>query len=333
MELKIVYKVPKEFYTIEPKDVHKLLNGPTIIHIEGASDEAIFISTLLHGNETTSFLVLQKFLKQFENTTPSKTIIAFLGNTISAQEGLRHLPNQPDYNRIWGVGNTKEHLLATKVFLYAKKFNLFASIDIHNNTGKNPFYACINTIENESMHLASLFSDKVVFYTEPSTVQSMAFTHLCPSVTLEAGLPGNEVATSLVLDYLNNILELSHLNPNFDYTQIDVFHTVARILVDSKIKLDFNEQADTKNDVSFIKDLDELNFKELSINQLIAYSKEEHYLKVVNNSNIDVTSEYFYLDSFKLKLLRKIIPAMLSQDESVIKQDCVGYLMEKMFLK
>lgn len=329
MNLKIVHKVPKEFYTIEVKEVHNLFNGPTIIHIEGQSDETIFISTLLHGNETTSFLALQKFLKQFELNKPSRTILAFIGNTLGAKEGLRHLPNQPDFNRIWGVGDTKEHLLATEVFLYAKKFNLFANIDIHNNTGKNPHYACINTIEDQCMHLASLFSNQVVFYTEPSSVQSMAFTPLCPSVTLEAGLPGKEDGTTHVLEFLNKIISLKSFSESFDYNLIEIYHTVGRILVEQSISLDFKQNL--INDLSFIKDLDELNFKELETNQLIAFSKKETFLKVIDNQQNDVTSDYLNFKDHQFKVNRQFIPAMFSKDEYVIKQDCVGYIMEKMF--
>lgn len=331
MDLKIVHKVPKELYTIDVKEVHGLFHGPSILHIEGESDETLFISTLLHGNETTSFLALQKFLKQFEKSRPPRTIIAFIGNTLGAKQGLRHLPDQPDFNRIWGQGDSKEHFLATQVFLYAKKFNLFASIDIHNNTGKNPHYACINTIEDECMHLASLFSKDVVFYTEPSTVQSMAFTPLCPSVTLEAGLPGREEGTTHVLEYLNTVINLDHLNKRFDYSQIDVYHTVARILVDKDVDLDFKEV--NHLDVSFIENLDELNFKELQMNQFIAFSKEAKFLTVIDNHNKNVTHDYFNYNNQQFRVNRSFVPAMLSKDEYVIKQDCVGYIMERMFSK
>ena len=71
---------------------------------------------------------------------------------------------------------------------------VFASVDIHNNTGINPHYGCVNRLEAPFLHLAALFSRIVVYFKRPLGVQSAAFAQLCPSVTVECGKPGNPEA-------------------------------------------------------------------------------------------------------------------------------------------
>ena len=52
---------------------------------------------------------------------------------------------------------------------------VFASIDLHNNTGSNPHYACVNRLDNRYLHLATLFARTVVYFLRPTGVQSVSY--------------------------------------------------------------------------------------------------------------------------------------------------------------
>ena len=333
MKLNILHQVPQQFYEADVTELHRIFGGPTLLHLAGESDKVIFISALLHGNETTSFLVLQKFLNEYRHQKLPCTLLIFFGNTLAASRGIRHLPDQPDYNRIWEQGETPEHLLATEVFCYAKQFKLFANIDIHNNTGKNPFYACVNTINDQNLHLASFFSKEVVFFTEPSSVQSLAFAELCPSVTLEAGLPGKPEGVEHVYQYLKRVITLKELQSNFNRSTVDIFHTIGRILIDKKSEIDFKSDFQTQKDISFIHNFDELNFTEVPKSTVFGYVNDFSSIKVINNREDDVTGDYLEISGKQLVTKRQIIPSMFSKDIYVVKEDCLGYIMEKLELK
>ena len=138
-------------------------------------------------------------------------VIIFIGNTKAAAKGLRQLEHQPDYNRIWETGDLAENKLAMEVIEFAKTQNVFASLDIHNNTGKNPNYGCINYLDEPFLKLASHFSNTTVYFTEPHNVHSIAFGKFCPAMTIEAGLSGslegiNE--TTQLIEYLLNTKEI-----------------------------------------------------------------------------------------------------------------------------
>jgi len=65
------------------------------------------------------------------------------------------------------------------------RLSLFASIDIHNNTGINPHYGCVKKLDPQFLNLSRLFSRTMIYVVQPGGVQSKAFSHLCPAVTLE----------------------------------------------------------------------------------------------------------------------------------------------------
>jgi succinylglutamate desuccinylase len=330
LRLTILKTIPKELLSCRIENLNEVLTGPTLLDIEGESEQTLFISTLLHGNETTSFLVLQKWLLQFQKTKPSKRLLIFLGNIAAAVRGLRQLPDGPDYNRIWESGPWPEHNLASEVFIYAKQFPLFANIDIHNNTGKNPFYACINVLSEEAIKLANLFSKKVVYFTEPSQVQSMAFAELCPSMTIEAGLPGNEVATNEVIRVLDCLMRRQSFHELSIDRDVQIYHTFGRIKIAHHASVDFEYSQDSQAELSFDCSLDDKNFEILPINSRLGFIKNPQVLTVIDNRGEEITDEIFSFNAGEIRTKQIIIPSMFTKNITIMKDDCLGYIMERM---
>ncbi len=168
------------------------LDGPTLIHLPGQREPALFVSVLMHGNETVGWEAMRLLLRRYQDQGRElpRALSLFIGNVAAAAVGMRHLPDQADYNRIWPgteLPPTPEHAIMAEVVQRMQQRGLFASIDLHNNTGANPHYACVNVIDNRFLHLATLFSRTVVYFIRPRGVQSQAMARLCPAVTLECG--------------------------------------------------------------------------------------------------------------------------------------------------
>lgn len=330
MELKIFDTLPEGFETIDLDYVHSLIEGPCLFHLKGERDEPLFISTLLHGNETTSFMVLQRLIKKYRNKTLPRDLIILVGNTKAAEKGKRQLSDQPDFNRIWAGGETETHKFAQEVLAYARGQNLFANIDIHNNTGMNPYYGCVNKMDARFLHLASLFSKKIVYFTEPHEVQSNAFASICPSVTIEAGQSGDVEGIDVTYNFVEKVLHLSQLDNTFDFDKVGVFHTIARIRIHPDANVDFDNLDSSHNDISFIQDLETKNFSYLPTGYHLGYLKNPDYLKVYDDFNVDVTHHYVKLIKDQLITNQMFIPSMFTKNIDVMKSDCLGYVMEKL---
>lgn len=330
MKLNIVNSVPTKLFEIESHEILQVFDGPTLIHLKSKSDKpALYISTLLHGNETTSFYVMQKFLQDKKEGHLERDIIIFVGNVYSAAQKERMLNNQPDFNRIWNGHDSEAGEIASQVTKYAQENNIFASIDIHNNTGHNPYYACVNRTDNDFIALASLFAPYVVYFTEPHEVQSMAFSKFVPAVTLECGIPGVEEGVDYVTSYLNKVYDLNSLSEvQYNKDKLSVYQTKARLMLNRDISLDYHFNPHGKNDVSLRSDIDDFNFRELRPTEVIALAKKQEDIFVLDNNNEDVTQEYLAFDNQQVSLKKEVVPSMLTTDGEIALKDCLGYFME-----
>lgn len=326
--LNIINEIPKALLDCELCEIATVLNGPTLIHIKGQESTPLMISTLLHGNETTSFYVLQKLLKDFIKEMPKRDVIIFVGNVEAASVGLRQIKNQKDFNRIWKKGESLENIMAMQIVDYVSSRAPFANIDIHNNSGNNPFYACINKIESSFLQLASLFSKKVVYFTEPSEVESMAFSQFCPSLTIEAGKSGHPDSVLEVYNFIKKVLTLDNIELDATSKGLSVYHTVARLKVKKESTILFHNSLDSC-DISFVPDIEKLNFQTVNPGFEFAKVSDPEDIKVMDNNNNDITDIFFRVQNKSLITTQAFIPSMLTKDEEIIKTDCLGYIMEK----
>ena len=328
--LQIYDQLPTGLLERDATRLYEVLGGPTLIHLSGKRPDTLFVSVLLHGNETTGWEALRHLLNKYTSKPLPRSLSLFIGNIAAARYGQRHLSDQPDYNRIWKKdGDSPEHRVAQQLIEEVSKLNLFASVDVHNNTGKNPHYACVNRLDQSYLHLATLFGRTVVYFIKPDTVMSMAMAPLCPAVTVECGQPGMPQGVTHVLDYLEACLHLSEF-PAHPVTphDLDLFHTVATVKVAAEMDVGFNADSD---DIALLPDIDRFNFNELPAGT--AFGQVRHVgmqpFTVRDEQNRDVTARYFEINGRWIQTRTPVMPSMLTRDLDIMKQDCLCYLMER----
>lgn len=332
MQLKQLETLPNGVLTCTPEMLHSILPQPTLIHLAGKKDPPLFISVMLHGNEPTGFLAAQSLLKKYQNTDLPRSVTLFFGNTLAAEQGRRRLDGQPDFNRIWpGTDQpfSPESQIAAEIVSTMRAHGIFASIDIHNNTGLNPHYACINKYEPRFLRLASLFGRLIVYFTHPKGVQSAAFAEFCPAVTLECGRPGQQYGVEHAFNFLDSCLHLSEIADDpVPSKDIDIFHTVAQIKIPEHIEFSFSK--DTVH-LLLDKDLERMNFTEIPAGTVLGKVNHGSQMPVIakDESGANVTDHFFDINGGELRLNRKSMPSMLTLDERIIQQDCLCYLMER----
>ncbi|MDD5322550.1 MAG: M14 family metallopeptidase [Methylococcales bacterium] len=335
MHLKQSDYLPEDLLEVSSKDLHTILPEPTLIHLSGKHTAPLFVSVLLHGNEPTGFMAIQLLLKKYKDRQLPRSLSLFVGNVTAANHNLRSLDNQPDYNRIWPgteLPDCAETEMAKEIVALMKKRNVFASVDIHNNTGLNPHYACINSLDNQFLQLASLFGRLIVYFIRPKGVQSSAFAQICPAVTLECGRPGQQHGVEHAFEYLNSCLHLTELPQHQILPRdIDLFHTVAQVKINDQVNFSFN-RADA--DLLLSVDIEHMNFTEIFPGTVFGLSKNNATMPLIardEHGNI-VTNDFFSVQNSELQINRPTMPSMLTLDERVIKQDCLCYLMERIHL-
>ncbi len=324
--------LPPGLLDARPEQLADVLHGPALVHLGGRRPQPLFLSLLLHGNETTGLTALQALLRRYQDKELPRALSFFIGNVEAARDGLRRLAGQPDYNRVWpgsDYDDCPEKRMMAEVVEVMRARRPFASIDIHNNTGINPHYACVNRVDNRFLRLASLFSRTLVYFIRPTGVQSMAFADLCPAVTVECGKAGQSFGEQRALEFVDASLHLAELSSQpLPPQDVDLFHTVAIVRVPRAYSFGFGDKS---VDVCFIDDLDHLNFRELPAGTTLAYVDgiEGMPLQADDEQGNEVAERYFYLEQDMLRTRRTLMPSMFTLDERVIRQDCLGYLMER----
>ncbi len=331
-----LHKLPEKLLDLPATALHEKFGGPTLIHLQGQRQPALFVSVLMHGNEDVGWEavrgLLRKYIRHGDEQPLPRSLSLFIGNTMAAAVNMRRLPAQPDYNRVWpgsDMSYTAEHGLMQQVVNVMASRGVFASVDVHNNTGLNPHYACLNAIRTETLHLAAMFSRTVVYFTHPVGVQSIAMTELCPSVILECGRVGQARGVKHAAEYLDACLHLAKhpLHP-IAHGDIDLFHTVAIVKVPPRISFGFGCN---NRDLCLLDDLERLNFRELPSGTSFGRVGSATVIPfdVRNEEDANVGERYFELEQEEIRTRTPLMPSMLTRDEAVIRQDCLCYLMER----
>lgn len=330
MSLTVLNALPTGLLQCAARDLHTLLPGPTLIHLPGARPEPLFVSVLLHGNEDVGLKAIQATLTQHAGRALPRALSIFIGNVTAARAGVRRLDNQVDYNRVWPgseVPPQSEHAIMARVVEEMRARKVFASIDLHNNTGLNPHYACVNRLDHRFFHLATLFSRIVVYFTHPTGVQSAAFANVCPSVTVECGKPGMGSGEDHAATFVNACLHLAQF-PEHPIAKhdIDLFHTVATVKMPDGLAFGFG---DGELAIRFRDDLDHLNFQEVAAHTAFGTANGDALPEAWDDAGDNVGARYFEIAQGVLRTRRPVMPAMLTKDTTVIRQDCLCYLMER----
>ena len=325
--------LPDKLLSLEADQLADHLGGPSLIHLPGRKSSPLFVSVLMHGNEQVGWEAVRLLLRRYQGGEElPRSLSLFIGNVSAAAKRKRLLPGQPDYNRVWpgsGLEESPEKRMMAQVVEIMAQRQPFASVDVHNNTGLNPHYACVNRVNSPFLHLALLFSRTVVYFLNPRGVQSMAFAELCPSVTLECGKVGSAHGVEHALEYLEACLHLAeHPQHPVAHHDIDLFHTVARVRVSNNTSFGFSPG---NSQLVLDPDLDHMNFRELPAGTSLGWVNDggQEILDVRDDKGLDVGRSYFYIEDGQLCLTRMVMPSMLTKDLDVIEQDCLCYLMER----
>lgn len=329
----ILDQLPEGLLDSPASELHRILDGPTLIHLPGRRPQPVFVSVLQHGNEISGWDAVRRLLKgRYARDPLPRSVVLLIANVRAASRNRRHLTDQPDFNRCWPGSDIDPgpwQALFEAITRHVRALKPMASVDIHNNTGQNPHYAAVNYLDPASLRLAALFSRTVIHFTRPGGVQSMAFGAFCPAVTLECGPPWQLDGTDHALAFLDSVLNLERIPPELPSPEnLELFQMVATVNVRPEVPFGFEPEPCA---LALRADLDGLNFRELPPGTRLGTISGNHDmpLSAVTHDGVDVSRRWLAVTGSALETTRPLMPAMLTTDKHVIRQDCLCYLMER----
>ena len=320
--------LPDGFFDITTANIRTLFPNPTLVQLDGRDKNFLFISILQHGNEYSGLRVMQRVLAEHARDLP-RSILLFVSNVRASEANLRHLPEQVDYNRCW-PGTLMEpcptSAMMRRIIEIAHGLPLFAAIDIHNNTGKNPHYACISDPNGRNQNLAAMFN-RIAMVFRHKGVSTLAFDGICPAATLECGLPGNPDGIDNACRMIEELLTLEQLAVEAPAReQLHLVESHLDVYIPKHVSYEFDATADV--DLRFERDIEERNFTLQDPQQVFAHTRIDRPLQVLDDDNHDVTDEVLRIEQGKIYFNQTLMPAMITRDKLVIQQDCLCHLLQ-----
>lgn len=330
--LAILDALPDGFRDCGARDLHRVLDGPTLIELAGERGPPLFVSILLHGNEDSGLGAVQRVISDYQNRPLPRSLMLLVGNVEAACHGLRRLDGQPDYNRIWpgtpNHGDTTEARIMAEVHARVVERRAVAAIDLHNNTGRNPHYAVVCNLDPPTLGLAALFSRRAVCFRGIPGTQTASFAGLITAITAECGLPGeaaNAEAGARLVDAALNLDELP--DGSSEGAALDLYHTLGVVRVREDVSFGFGAG---EAELRFDPALDENNFRELKPGTVLGETDHHMPLRMIDEAGHDVAEHYFETSGGKLRLRKLTVPAMFTVEPGIVRQDCLCYLMERL---
>ena len=226
------------------EDVLVALRKPTLIRIPGtdARPRSRLVSTLLHGNEDSGYRAVLDTLRTGEHYPFDLWV--FLGNVRAAhQEGWfahRYLDGQEDFNRTWGLNapTTRMRRCSDAIFDVLAEEDLEAAVDIHNNTGLNPFYSIVPDPTQEALGLASTLADTILRWPLRAHTLMEVLSPVCPAVSVECGLPAVEENHAFAAGALQRFLGMESVE-DVNPPQADIYEMQHRVIVRPEVPFAF----------------------------------------------------------------------------------------------
>jgi hypothetical protein len=96
----------------------------------------------------------------------------------------------------------------------------------------------------------------------------------------------------------------------------------------------FSLGTDSSTDIHLSRELEKMNFEQLATGSIFAGLNpgSNAHLVVTNESNEDVTGEFFEISDNNIVLRRNATLSMYTTSEKAIRQDCLCYLMEQIHI-
>lgn len=325
--LRILQELPDNLIACGADQLSDALGGPSLIRIGGERKEGLFVSVLLHGNETTGWEAMRSLLQRFRGRRLPRGVDLFIGNVHAARRHRRRLPGQSDFNRIWKGATGSEADMACQLLAQVRARRPALALDIHNTSGSNPPYALCHRQIPDHLALARSFSGTVVLIERPDTMLGVALSSIAPAITMECGRPGIESTERAVSQFLEGLL-LGGLPavPAQPPTQAPLLRCVATVRVPEECSFSFAER---EVDLQLMPELDRHNFTIVPAGTLLARVRDggNGKLQAVDAWDRDVSERFFEVDGDRLVTRVALMPTLLTQDEHIIRQDCLCYLM------
>jgi len=329
--------IADDLLDLAPRELLRALGRPTLIRVPGRGEQAPrAVSTLLHGDESTGFEAMLRILRR-RRVYPFDLFVV-IGNVRAALEGSghvhRYLDDQEDFNRVWGLDapTTQMRRAADAILARLRGAGLESLVDVHNNSGDNPFYAIVTRERNATLNLATLFTTTLVRWDLDAHTLMEALHDDVPSIAIECGKADRPESLAFAVDGLRRYLGEPPITDAEVVRDFDMIADLRKVVVRPEVRFTFG--GDLSDDVDFVvaEDAEVHNFVEVPPGHVLGHVHPGSALPLVAKSSgaDDVTDALFDVLDGVVVTRRAVTPIMMTRSVEAARKDCLFYVADEL---
>ena len=325
--------LPEALLRLEPLELLRALDRPTLIRIPGSGEQPPrAVSTLLHGDESTGLEALVRILRRGRRYPFDLYVV--LGNVRAAlaNGGFAHrfLDHQEDFNRVWGLREptTQMRRAADGILGELEAAGLEALVDVHNNTGNNPFYAIVTRRRPETLNLATLFTTTILRWDFRAHTLMEELQDTCATIAVECGLPGRPESLAFAVDGLRRYLGAPPLPTDGIVRDFDLLGGLRKVIVRPEVAFTFGGELGEDVDFVVAADADVHNFVEVPAGHVLGrvHPGAAMPVRAADADGEDVTDEHFSVVDGAVVTTSPMTPVMMTRTVEAARKDCLFYV-------
>ncbi|MCU4676102.1 succinylglutamate desuccinylase/aspartoacylase family protein [Catenovulum sp. 2E275] len=320
-----------------PDDPHlwlSQLQSAVVIDIKGLhGDKTRVVSTLVHGNEPSSFYALHRWLKSDKQAYCN---VRFIIASVEAakQEPIfscRFVDGETDLNRLFSVSKDnlaqagQSQIRAASIKQAIVEVAPEALIDMHNTSSSSPAFSVATQIDMQVQALASFFC-QTMLYTRIKLGALMEQDFNCPVVTIECGGAADQQAHEVAYQGLVEFLAADNLFAGHHYKLVDIIEHPLRLEIQPGYSLAFAQHKKDDSDVTLVADIEQHNMGITRADCFIGWSQVGmDAFSVKNEAGQTHSTPLLYCKNGELYTSTPLRIFMATHNTVIAKKDCLFY--------
>lgn len=323
----------QDLLDLDDLELLRVLERPTLIRVPGTGGApARGVACLLHGDEDTGYRAALHVLRRRHRSYPFDLFVV-IGNVPAAlaDGGFRHrfLDDQEDFNRVWGrEPTTRQRLAAAGILEALRKAELSTLVDIHNNSGSNPFYAIVTDLRPDALNVAAAFTTTILHWGLKAGTIMEALGDGCAAVAVECGLPAGVASLSFAVDGLRRYLSAPDPRENGVVPDYDLLGQLRKVVVRPEVRFGFGGDLTDELDFVVEQHADRYNFRPVPAGHLLGRVPPGSAVpvQVLGPEGEDLTEDHVEVRDGRVLLRCPVTPVMMTRTPVAARKDCLFYL-------
>ncbi|MBW3619597.1 MAG: succinylglutamate desuccinylase/aspartoacylase family protein [Actinobacteria bacterium] len=323
----------EDLLALDDRELLRALGEPTLIRVPGTGERPPrAISCLLHGDESTGYHAVLKVLRRRRRYPFDLYVVIGNVRAALADEGFSHryLDDQEDFNRVWGLGDPTTSLrrAADGILAELTDAGIEALVDVHNNSGNNPFYAIATTERPDTLNLATLFTTTILYWDLGAHTLMEVLDERVATIAVECGLPDRPESLAFAVDGLRRYLGEDDLRGERLRRDFDMLGGLRKVHVRPEVRFSFGGELSDDTDFVVAADADVLNFVVVPAGHVLGrvHPGGALPLRAVDAAGEDVTDQHFRVLDGAVVTTAPITPVMMTRTVEAARKDCLFYV-------